>query len=129
MSNFTDNFIFKPFDKVLVRDNEKGTWVATTYSHFVKKNKLFKHKCTDGIAHMYCIPFEKNEHLLGTNKNFYMPNKNEVILISNNTLYFTLAIFKEYDFQNNKFIVYDAINNNNKFVKQTEWDYCKPLVR
>ena len=52
---------FKPFDKVLVRDGNSLKWTADLFSYiddgFV---------CTGGIACRQCIPFDGNEHLLGT---------------------------------------------------------------
>mgnify|MGYP007069321770 FL=1 len=55
---------FKPFDKVLVRDSESDKWRAN----------LFGYIDNDGYYHCvyanwaYCIPYEGNEHLLGTTK-------------------------------------------------------------
>lgn len=54
----------KPFDKVLVRIGEKEKWDID----------IFSHKCEgDGLTYVclcyrwaYCIPYEGNEHLLGT---------------------------------------------------------------
>ena len=58
---------FKPFQQVLVRDEEKNEWVAAIFSH---ENKTLWYKyvyvCTSWIIWQYCIPFEGNEHLLGT---------------------------------------------------------------
>ena len=55
---------FKPFDKVLVRDSKSDNWRANLFSYIGK----------DGYYHCvyanwaYCIPYEGNEHLLGTTK-------------------------------------------------------------
>lgn len=57
---------FKPFDKVLVRLNEGSYWCADLYSYRDKMSG--KHVCV-GSAWNFCLPFEGNEHLLGTNKN------------------------------------------------------------
>lgn len=54
----------KPFDKVLVRDETSSKWCVN----------LFGYKDEDGYYNcvyanwIYCIPYEGNEHLLGTNK-------------------------------------------------------------
>lgn len=50
-----------PFDKVLVRDSDKGVWFASLFSHKHED----KYYC---ICSWYwrCIPYEKNEHLIGT---------------------------------------------------------------
>ena len=55
---------FKPFDKVLVRDNSMGAWCCSFYSHYVSRSKLFF--CA-GIVHNQCIPYnEDTKHLIGT---------------------------------------------------------------
>lgn len=55
----------KPFDKVLVRDHKSDNWRANLFSH-IDKNGC--HYCVWASWH-YCIPYEGNEHLLGTTKN------------------------------------------------------------
>lgn len=54
----------KPFDKVLVRDYKSDNWRANLFSH-IDKNGC--HYCVWASWH-YCIPYEGNEHLLGTTK-------------------------------------------------------------
>lgn len=56
---------FKPFDKVLVRDTERQLWNANYFSHYRGDNKDFPYACM-GIPFRYCIPYEGNEHLIGT---------------------------------------------------------------
>lgn len=55
---------FKPFDKVLVRDCSEELWKATLFSHY-SGNENYPYET---IKNMYsqCIPFEGNEHLVGT---------------------------------------------------------------
>jgi hypothetical protein len=55
----------KPFDKVLVRDSKTSKWRANLFSH---KNIDEPYYCVYSSWN-YCIPYEGNEHLLGTNKN------------------------------------------------------------
>lgn len=60
-----NNYNFKPFDKVLVRDKNKDVWRAD-----------FFEKCENSTSGVFyqgmttfwrqCIPYEGNEHLLGT---------------------------------------------------------------
>ena len=54
---------FMPFDKVLVRDNAE-TWRANFFSYY-KKDDEFHYVCVSD-RYRYCIPYEGNEHLLGT---------------------------------------------------------------
>ena len=54
----------KPFDKVLVRDRDTGIWRASLYSHCNRYSTY--HFVTAAGAFIQCIPYEGNEHLLGT---------------------------------------------------------------
>ena len=58
---------FKPFEKVLTRDDKEDKWRCTFYSHF-EPNSIYHHTTVSGIYAM-CIPFEGNEHLVGTTNN------------------------------------------------------------
>lgn len=56
---------FQPFQKVLVKDCEEGifgVWHCDLFSHISKKGKYF----TISGEWENCIPFEGNEHLIGT---------------------------------------------------------------
>lgn len=60
---------FKPFDKVLARDdNPNSEWFATTFSHYCKHNTDYPY-CVSRGWFRFCIPYEGNEHLLGTTNN------------------------------------------------------------
>jgi hypothetical protein len=54
---------FKPFDKVLVRDNDEQLWTADFFGFYSKKPYPFS--CVSHYSNQ-CIPFDGNEHLLGT---------------------------------------------------------------
>ena len=55
---------FKPFDKVLVRDGNDDTWKIDLFSHF-KEVPAYNYQCL-GNRWNLCIPYEGNEHLVGT---------------------------------------------------------------
>lgn len=55
---------FKPFEKVLVRDNRNEAWRAAFFSYINE----YKRYVTTSMAWKYCIPYEGNESLLGTTK-------------------------------------------------------------
>ena len=60
---------FKPFDQVLVRDNNTHPWKCDIFSHYIQNDK-FQYRCI-GNAYVYCIPYnEETAHLLGTNKEY-----------------------------------------------------------
>jgi hypothetical protein len=57
---------FKPFDKVLVRDEDDCIWCANIFSHINSHEEYVTIGCERGYT--YCLPYEGNEHLLGTTK-------------------------------------------------------------
>lgn len=58
----------KPYDKVLVRLTKDGVWNATFFSHYDKEVKwgCYPFVTTSSKSYSMCIPYEGNEHLLGT---------------------------------------------------------------
>ena len=55
---------FKPFDKVLVRFCDGANWCCALFSHYCTRGN--NHFVCSGGSVTQCIPFEGNEHLLGT---------------------------------------------------------------
>ena len=54
----------KPFDKVLVHDND-GKWRCNLFSH-IRDNSIFPYAAID-VNYSHCIPYnEDTKHLLGT---------------------------------------------------------------
>lgn len=53
----------KPFDKVLVRDEDDDEWVCDIFSHIDEKDGTYN--CI-GSYRKQCIAYDGNEHLLGT---------------------------------------------------------------
>ena len=64
--NKFDITTLKPFDKVLVRDYDIHRWVNSLYG-YCDELYAHKHSCINGYRYVQCIPYEGNEHLLGTN--------------------------------------------------------------
>lgn len=57
----------KPFDKVLVRDSDKGLWHIDFYSHY-RKEAYYKYECSSA-CYGQCIPYnDETKHLVGTDK-------------------------------------------------------------
>lgn len=56
---------FKPFEKVLVRDSFDDVWRASFFSHIKENDGRYVTTC---VTWKFCIPYEGNEHLLGTTK-------------------------------------------------------------
>ena len=61
---------FKPFDKVLVKYHEDDNWKASLFTRTITDDQdgETKYECLNGTVVVYCIPFEGNEHLLGTDE-------------------------------------------------------------
>lgn len=59
---------FKTFDKVLGRNKKDDVWEADLFSHY-REESQYPFRCI-GFSRKYCIPYEGNEHLLGTTDNF-----------------------------------------------------------
>lgn len=56
---------FKPFDKVLGRNEKGDVWEAELFSHYKEKSRY--PFCCIGFSRKYCIPYNKETaHLLGT---------------------------------------------------------------
>ena len=59
---------FKPFDRVLVRNGAILPWKAEFFSSY-DPNNGFPYSCI-GNRYIYCIPYEGNEHLINTTKDY-----------------------------------------------------------
>lgn len=57
---------FKPYDRVLVRDEDKERWQAAFYDQYLTDNGASPHRVIGEGYFSQCIPYEGNEHLLGT---------------------------------------------------------------
>lgn len=56
----------KPFEsKVLVRDYDNQIWIPTFWGKYLEDDSNCRYLTTNG-CYKYCIPYEGNEHLLGT---------------------------------------------------------------
>ena len=55
---------FKPFDRVLVRNDDEEIWQPRLYE--IYSGGTEKHYCQDGVGYLQCIQYEGNEHLVGT---------------------------------------------------------------
>lgn len=55
---------FKPFERVLIRDQKTDKWVVGLYGS-KRKVGQYNYICVGALS-VYCIPYEGNEHLLDT---------------------------------------------------------------
>lgn len=64
---------FKPFDKVLVRDDSDCIWYPSYFAYY-KYGTSYHYACMDS-SYRYCIHYEGNEHLLGTTNPYIKNNE------------------------------------------------------
>ena len=57
---------FKPFDKVLMREDDEFEWRPKLFSRVIMDEEC-SYCSIDGFKFKYCIPYEGNEHLAFTN--------------------------------------------------------------
>ena len=65
VSNKFDINTLKPFDKVLVRNDNGQKWTVDLFS-FHDKDLIYEYACAGHYVNQ-CIPYKGNEYLLGTN--------------------------------------------------------------
>lgn len=58
---FKKGNVFKPFDMVLVRDDDGDIWKCEFFSHY----NVYSYGCINNF-YKQCISYKGNEHLLGT---------------------------------------------------------------
>lgn len=63
--NKFDLTTLKPFERVLVRDDDDESWEICLFGH-CDESEFYQYKCINGCVYAQCIPYEGNEHLLGT---------------------------------------------------------------
>ena len=66
----TKKFEFAPFDRVLVRDEDQERWGVHLYSHYDSYNEEYAYRMVGNSGYAQCIPYEGNEHLLGTTDSY-----------------------------------------------------------
>ena len=60
---------FKPFDKVLVRNNDVAIWSCGFFSHYLYNAIHLNKFAVSGLHWIQCIPYNKEtQHLVGTNQ-------------------------------------------------------------
>ena len=63
-----NQFKFKPFDKVVVRNSESNIWKVDFFSHLNNEKYCVPYNCVSG-GWEQCVPYnEETAHLIGTCK-------------------------------------------------------------
>lgn len=66
--NKPTKYEFKPFERVLVREHNSDDWRCDYFSHGQNDGVCTYYVCSGG-EYLQCIPYEGNEHLVGTTVN------------------------------------------------------------
>lgn len=113
----------KPFDKVLVRDNDGELWEINIFGRYVKSDPIFPYVCINE-RYKQCIPYEGNESLLGTTtspKPKYEFKDGDVVVVWNNgfkSKYVRVFNYKSSD----SYITYNSPTGPMEM-----WDNCIPF--
>ena len=113
--------MFKPFDKVLVRDLDSQKWVVSFFSHIDEANS-YPYCTVNGACFAQCIPYEGNENLVGDTgepKSTWVPIHGRLVAVSDYGVTWHLRVFDRQD-EYNRYFCYE--NDG----KTTAWTYCKP---
>lgn len=69
-----NQFEFKPFDQVLVRNHDNANWGIDFYCCLSNKNPHLPYQCAGKRHWAQCIPYNENTaHLIDTNKPYEEP--------------------------------------------------------
>ena len=103
---------FKPFQKVLIRDNDSQRWRAGFYSHFDGISPC-PHRCV-GTSAAQCIPYEGNERLLGTTDGPEPKfRKGDIVAVwDKGDFHKKIRIYSRYDGRFHRHVVLDCLFSN-----------------
>ena len=116
----------KPFEEVLVRNNNNDTWHIDIYDYeFVGYNGIV-YKCLGGL-YLECIPFKGNEKYYLTTKEYkepWTPKKDEIVAVSNDKEYWYIKQFM-YNSKIHESTFYIVKDHNDISI----FTYCEPLSK
>ena len=113
---------FEPFQKVLVRDNDRDNWRCGFFSH-IRENKIYRYVTTEGVW-AKCIPYEGNENLVGTSDSPTPPEPEfkfgDKVEVSNDKLKWYRAVYRKMSIvPSYPFIAFIEETTEDK------WAYCR----
>jgi hypothetical protein len=116
---------FEPYQKVLVRDGEHYEWKVQFFSH--QGNGINCPYVCVGGRYEYCLPYEGNEHLLGTTNDpepKWTPKKGEIVKVKDNEddnwlyrCFIEMTSDEEYE-----------CYCDGSSIETVSWKYCEPLT-
>ena len=118
---------FKPFEEVLVRNNNNDTWHIDIYDYeFVGYNGIV-YKCLGGL-YLECIPFKGNEKYYLTTKEYkepWTPKKDEIVAVSDDKKHWYIKQFICCSSETYKSKSYVVKDDDDVLV----FTYCEPLSK
>lgn len=116
------NVSVKPFDKVIVRNSDTDTWIATHYGYVtLDEHNDALHICMNGMCYKQCLLYnDDSKHLLGTNNDYQKSEPKEYHVWTTGTFN---EWFTKTEFEN--FIKTAVINN--KDIKDFHVLYVKHI--
>lgn len=113
----------KPFDRVLVHVTPDWEWMPNIFSKEVD-GVFFT---IDGRCWPECIPYEGNEHLLGTSDSPTPPEPDfkfgDKVEVSNDRAYWYKAIYLQKGTNEHHFPCVVVVHENNS--THANWTYCR----
>lgn len=122
---------FEPYQKVLVRDSDDHHWFATLASHKRdEEHTQFPYVTIAGVYYRHCIPYEGNEHLVGTTdtpKPKWEPKPGELVAVWGDNPKHVVA--REYvkKSANGNFVCLYGGYMEDRHGYEAEWPNCAPL--
>lgn len=119
-------FEFKPKQWVLVRDNEDERWSLAQYSHY-NENATCEHRMVMNVGFFHCIPYEGNEHLLGTKDPYaepFLPKDGDFVTYTyhNGNVYVAIFQCTDSNLIDNYYVDICLKNVAEEFLKKVSYD-------
>ena len=108
----------RPFDKVLVRDDDNEPWKIELFERYSNRNDGYPYVCMKTIWRQ-CIPFEGNEHLLTEPTDEFKWGEHVEVSDNGHVWYKALFIYKNIDNTHS----YRALAE--RFPNAECWKYCR----
>lgn len=119
---------FHPFDRVLVRDRDDEKWQTGFFSH-EEYNAFY---VVSNAHWLQCIPYEGNEHLLGTTDSPEPEFKRgDLVLVWNDDIGRVrkgIRVYSHYDKELNKHMTYSALLKDGVTTEAYDWNYAEKFV-
>ena len=121
-----EKFEFKPKQWVLVRDNEDERWSLAQYSHY-NENATCEHRMVMNVGFFHCIPYEGNEHLLGTKDPYaepFLPKDGDFVTYTyhNGNVYVAIFQCTDSNLIDNYYVDICLKNVAEEFLKKVSYD-------